>query len=756
MKKRHFLLALIITCSFGIKSFAAADVTLVPQVITPYADFLIPQEGGAHIWTDRPEHGWTVMKRKNNSRGYQTFGAVQWLDGKTHHIMNRSLLPVWSFRKAFAGASVKAAVSHEGYIIASQRDDDDSSQYGPELYWTDSRTGELRRQFSGISYPFVFSPNGKYFAATVENPKTDKYALKILSVPAGNTIKEIDITSYPGNILWSNDSQTLVCINGNTLRMWSTGGFDQIYRAKWEGGIETAFFDSDNMLQVLSHRGDSTNTELRTWKADGKFYTFRQLDTSPYGCFVEGYLPNDSLLLRSLAHNGPNQQFVYYLIDKKAQPVQLTEKDLANPEIVAIIEAFKNVPPPPLEEGDFARLYSTETIRVTSRNVFAADGSHVFDVLSGQLLNAYKPVPPGATAFDISPNGKFFTSAGPSEVATFSKAIWGLWDIKNAQPRWSEQFTSHSPGIDWHQYAIHGRTWTGQLSFSPNSKNLALSGNLGHPALAVYRAKNGEGIWAHPSDAPETLVRHFDWSPDGNKLAVVMEKSSPQEAGTWEIVDARTGRILQKHTVNGKVLFIAWANSDDVLLARQTPDKYDKTYNDQPPRNICYLELRNAKTGTLIRTNSQTFSAINLMAVSPNRHQVAVGYDDASLRVWNIETGKLELDKTAQVAAIDWRGNNQIVTTEINDGVKFCNIPKQKLLATALFMYPWTKAWSDQKTTMDDAQWIIYTPDNYYDCSPDAEKYIRWRVGKNLLPVSAYKSTFHNRQKVLDVINADL
>jgi len=460
--------------------------------------------------------------------------------------------------------------------------------------------------------------------------------------------------------------------------------------------------------------------------------------------------------MRSFSRNGPDHQFVYFLLDKIAQPKRLTAKELKSPEITGLIKAFEHNPPPPLAKGDFAKLYSTKSLRVTKDKVLAADGSHTFDVLSGQMLNAYKPVPPGATAFDISPDGKYFTSAGANDPMTFKEAIWGLWNISNAKPRWQEQLKKNAPGVEWNQYSRRGRTWTGQLTFSPNSQRIALSGNLNHPALAVYRAKDGKPIWAHPSDQPDSLVRHFDWSPNGKKLAVVMEKGASKETGTWKIVDARTGKVLQQHSVNGKVLFIVWANSDEILLARQTPDKYDKTYYNHPPRNICYLELRNAKTGTLIRTHSQTFSAINVMAVSPDRRQVAVGYDDATLRVWNMKSGELELDKSAQIAAIVWRGNHQIVTTEINNGVNFWNIPQQKLLATALFMYPWTGTWTDQESTIDDAQWIIYTPDNYYDCSPNAEKYIRWRVGENLLPTSAYKSTFHNPQKVLDMINTGL
>ncbi len=39
--------------------------------------------------------------------------------------------------------------------------------------------------------------------------------------------------------------------------------------------------------------------------------------------------------------------------------------------------------------------------------------------------------------------------------------------------------------------------------------------------------------------------------------------------------------------------------------------------------------------------------------------------------------------------------------------------------------------------------WIAYTPDGYYDGSPGAAKFIRWRVGDQLYPAAKFETQFH-------------
>lgn len=44
--------------------------------------------------------------------------------------------------------------------------------------------------------------------------------------------------------------------------------------------------------------------------------------------------------------------------------------------------------------------------------------------------------------------------------------------------------------------------------------------------------------------------------------------------------------------------------------------------------------------------------------------------------------------------------------------------------------------------------WLALTPDNFYNGSPNVEKWLRWRKNGVLLPVGALKNTLRQPQKV--------
>ena len=106
-------------------------------------------------------------------------------------------MPLWWHQNAHEYVAIKADFSGAASLIASQAHEVSAHETFFELYWTDARNGKKRRQFDDITSPFVFSPDGKYFAATIENPKTYEYQLTVLSVPDGNTVKIMDLASFP-------------------------------------------------------------------------------------------------------------------------------------------------------------------------------------------------------------------------------------------------------------------------------------------------------------------------------------------------------------------------------------------------------------------------------------------------------------------------------------------------------------------------------------------------------------------------------
>jgi WD40 repeat protein/ankyrin repeat protein len=46
------------------------------------------------------------------------------------------------------------------------------------------------------------------------------------------------------------------------------------------------------------------------------------------------------------------------------------------------------------------------------------------------------------------------------------------------------------------------------------------------------------------------------------------------------------------------------------------------------------------------------------------------------------------------------------------------------------------------------SEWLTYTPEGYYECSPNAERYFHWSVDGTLYPAQHYRSAFHQPEQV--------
>jgi WD40 repeat protein len=93
-------------------------------------------------------------------------------------------------------------------------------------------------------------------------------------------------------------------------------------------------------------------------------------------------------------------------------------------------------------------------------------------------------------------------------------------------------------------------------------------------------------------------------------------------------------------------------------------------------------------------------SGINSVAFSPDGMQVISGSGDGTVRIWDVSTGK-----------------------EIAQFISF-----------------------------NDGEWIVITPEGYYNSSPNGEKYLNVRVGNNFYGIDQYRDTFYKP----DIVEARL
>jgi uncharacterized SAM-binding protein YcdF (DUF218 family) len=88
-----------------------------------------------------------------------------------------------------------------------------------------------------------------------------------------------------------------------------------------------------------------------------------------------------------------------------------------------------------------------------------------------------------------------------------------------------------------------------------------------------------------------------------------------------------------------------------------------------------------------------------------------------------------------------------------SDGVQVWDVRTRRLLATMMMLPPppvKTKRLLDVlrlRALLGEAtgavEWIVTTPEGYYDGSHGVGRYIRWRVGDRLYPARAFARRFH-------------
>lgn len=148
--------------------------------------------------------------------------------------------------------------------------------------------------------------------------------------------------------------------------------------------------------------------------------------------------------------------------------------------------------------------------------------------------------------------------------------------------------------------------------------------------------------------------------------------------------DTRTGTLLRKlRTSSDHVLALAFS-SDGKTIATGTA--YESN-----------VELFSVKTGRKKRTLVGHTNCVDSICFSPDGRRLATGSDDGTARLWNPHTGKL--------------------------------------LGTLLVL-PGSKQ-------QPSHEWIVYTPECYYECTSGAQRYIRWMVGSSFFAADAFAADFH-------------
>jgi len=308
----------------------------------------------------------------------------------------------------------------------------------------------------------------------------------------------------------------------------------------------------------------------------------------------------------------------------------------------------------------------------------------------------------------VSPDGK--TAATGNEGGTVR-----LWDVGTGRVK---------AVIAAHEESVDG------LAFSPDGRTLASGG--GHLWSGDVKTWDiGTGRLLRRMAGPSEGINGVAFSPDGLQIA------AGSYDNTVKLWDARTGRL--ERTLDG---YDGWVEA----VAFSPDGRWIAGGKDGRPSGE--WKIWDAHTGRLARGSGHLPTPVESLAFSPDGQQIAAGClreDQPSeingtrvVQVWDL-AGKRRLTLPGPYTGaipVAFAPSGRLLLTTGGDSGLVLRRPKTGEALLTLRILP-------SASGKPSPGWIASTPDGYYDASPGAANFIRWRVGEALYPASTYAARFH-------------
>jgi WD40 repeat protein len=638
----------------------------------------------------------------------------------------------------------------------------------------DIESGREIRTFTGHTdgiSSLAFSPDGKYAVSG----STDK-TLKLWDITTGQQIRMfMGHTDYVSSVAFAPNGQYVLSgSKDETVRLWdvSTGKemstfgkslFSSKSHDKW---VSSVAFSPDGRWAISGSMGGESTVKI--WEVKS-------------GKEIRKY--NDDYFVKLVAFSPDSKYFLY-------GGTSLVLRSTETGKLIWKLAPKKN--PTGMTNHHFAAIAITPDGRYVlalQESITTVDGSdasiRVYDMASGNETRTFKNDTKYILSIAVSPDGKNMISCS-GDVGGRGYISLKSWDIDKRHENYEFKMPSSLVSsvaisadgqsiLSGNYYDKSLTLWdlqngkelrtfkghTGELysvAFSPDGNSVA-SGSFDHAVKVWNSVTGGEKV---------TLSGHSDkvysiaFSPDGQKVVSGaldrtiriwnINRGIEEKTIAWQSTEQYDGIISVTFSPNGKYILsrsykqltlwdavtgqrIRSLGSDTLSNAVFSPDG-QFTLTKIGDGNIKMMSV--ASEATIKIFNGQEKGQI-LVAFSPNGQYVLSGNQDGIIKLWDTTTGEEIRQLKGHLGAIHSVSFSPdgkcAVTGSMDSTTRLWNIANGKEIAKFIHF--------------NNNEWIVITPEGYYNSSLNGHKYLNVRMGMNVYAIDQFYDVFYRPDIVM-------
>jgi WD40 repeat protein len=346
--------------------------------------------------------------------------------------------------------------------------------------------------------------------------------------------------------------------------------------------------------------------------------------------------------------------------------------------------------------GHTDTIYSVCSVAFSPDGRYALAGSVVsmklWEVSSGREIRTFQGHAKGVYSVAFSPDGRYALSGSDDKTMK-------LWEVSSG--REIRTFQGHTD-------------WVVSVAFSPDGR-YALAGS-GDTTMKLWDVSSGREIRTFQGHTDR--VTSVGFSPDGRYA--LSAGSWDKTMKLWEVSSGKEIRTFQGHTLGVDSV----ALSPDGRYALSV--SMDKT-----------MKLWEVSSGREIRTFQGHTLGVWSVAFSPDGRYALSG-SFATLKLWEVSSGR-EIrtfqGHTGLVRSVAFNSDGRYALSGNETGV------------TAI----WDIASGNEIVQMvgfTDGEWVVITPEGYFNSSPNGAKHLNVRIGNSVYGVDQFYAKFYRPELV--------